>query len=181
MTARIYFYLCLGCLCAGIIWFCWLNSIIIFYWPGRSQIKSNPSTHLIEKKRIKLYFWLKEKWHVEETDIIWTSHAMQENLLLLINAWLKLMHDEALIEKQVNVQSVILADQTAFISCDRNFLDKPKSTYQKLICIESLLKTISTQNLGIKNIALLVDHKPLHDYHIDFSSPWPIEGFMHSA
>lgn len=175
-----YYYLYTACFIAGAIWFCWLNSILIINWPRKYHIKNSTPQHAIEKKRIKLYFWQKEKWHVEETDLIWILHDTQESLVLLINAWLKLMHDESLIEKQVNVQSVIQVDQQLFISFDRNILDKSKSAYQKIMCIESLLKTIQAQNLDIKNISFLVHHKPLHDYHLDFSFDWPIEGFMHS-
>jgi hypothetical protein len=44
--------------------------------------------------------------------------------------------------------------------------------------IEGLLKTLRENDIKIQRIHFLLHHQPLVDYHLDFSHPWPLEGFL---
>jgi hypothetical protein len=87
--------------------------------------------------------------------------------------------DEKTVQRTVNIESVVDdGGGTVYISFDRNPFDKQASTYTKLMWIEGLLKTIRDNESTVQQIYFLVHHQPLIDYHLDFSTAWPIVGFL---
>lgn len=173
-------FLLLSCLClaAGIITYAFYNELLIV------QIATNknslvPPVSTVEKKKFLLHYWHNAAWHTEDKELIQATD-LRKTIGYLITAWLNLLEEEQLIHKKTTVQSVML-DQTErelYISFDHSFLPKHYSTYEKLLLVEGLLKTIRASTPQISHIIFLVHHQPLQDAHLDFTQPWPITGFL---
>lgn len=134
---------------------------------------------LITKKTVKRIFWHNDQWQSEEAELLWSDNKA-ETLNYLIISWLALLDEEKVMEKKVSLQSIVLSPSglDAYCSFDRNPFNKNNSTYDKLMWIEGILKTILENGIKIQKIQFLVHHEPLHDFHLDFSNPWPITGFL---
>jgi len=80
----------------------------------------------------------------------------------------------------VSLQNVLISiDETeVYISFDRNLLNEENSTKEKLMLIESLLKTLRDNEITVQQVHLLVHHQEMLDSHLDFSHAWPIIGFL---
>lgn len=64
------------------------------------------------------------------------------------------------------------------LSFNKPILFSDWSIDRKLLFIEGLLRTIRATNLKIERVYFLVQDTYMVDAHLDFSHPWPIEGFM---
>ncbi len=171
-----YLLISLSALCAGTIFYGMYNDFIIIRFP----LKNVPSalTTTAQKKNFKLFYWAQGKWHMEEKELL--AQNAVKTLTYIIASWLALLEDERVMDKKVSVQSVLIdaLGTEAYISFDRNPFSKESSIYQKLMWIEGLLKTIRENGIPLKTIRFLVHHKPLQDQHLDFSSSWPISGYI---
>jgi hypothetical protein len=180
MKNRSYGFIILCCMLASGIYFAYNYNWIIFQYPSKTghRIASTCSTNA-SKRTIKRIFWNHGKWHHESADIIWSENKA-ETIQHLINSWLTLLDEEKIMTKKVSVQSVIISSSgaEAYISFDRNPFDKRSSTYHKSMWIEGLLKTLRDNSIKVQTIQCLVHHQPMHDVHLDFESPWPLEGFL---
>lgn len=154
------------------------NQNIIFLSPFCKETLSTPNM-IVTKKKITLHYWHNDIWKHEEVDIIW-SDDLTQTVTHLVNQWLSLLDEEKDNNKKVSLQSIALSPsgQEVFLSFDRNPFEKRSTSYEKWLWVESLLKTIRENNIGVKSIQLLIHHQPMNDYHIDFSKPWPLEGFL---
>ena len=179
MRTIFYCSIILFCMLLASIYFAYNQHWIIIQYPWALRTSLVPVHSSASKKTIKRIFWNQGKWHHETTDIIWSEHKA-ETIQHLVNSWLTLLDEEKLMTKKVSVQSVIISSSgtEAYISFDRNPFDKGSSTYQKSMWIEGLLKTVRDNAIKIQYIQFLVHHQPLHDIHLDFDSPWPLEGFL---
>ena len=180
MHKRSYIILCATALISGFIFFAIMNSWIIIRIPGFYSLTYDAQMHQFSyKKEVALHFYQNQGWYSEKMDIIWSD---DRNLALieLIKAWLLLCHEEKVCSKKINLESVLLDQHqsTAYVSFDSSFFTKQQTIFEKWMFIESLLKTINTNLNGISTVALLVHHCPLQDMHLDFSKPWPIQGFI---
>ena len=165
-------------LIAGCLFFALYNNWIIIHIPWKQY--SNPTSQQVAyKKNSTLWYWFNNIWHQETKELVW-SEQITDNLTNLVTSWLTLLNEESITDKKVSLQSVALSasDTEAYISFDRNPLDKQWNTATKLMVIEALLKTIRDAGIKIQTIRLLVHHQPLHDHHLDFSHSWPINGFL---
>ncbi len=160
--------------------FCALyNQWIIISIPHTHTIESshNPSFH---KKEITLHFFNNNKWHTEKQELLW-SHTTAKNAYQLINAWLSLLDEESIVPKKVTLQTALLSHTgTLYLSFDNHLFTKENIIFKKWMIIEGLLKTLSENDISIQNVQFLVQHQPLTDYHLDFSLPWPAQGFLNS-
>ncbi len=97
----------------------------------------------------------------------------------IVRAWLTYVTNEGLMPAPVQLEHVSTASSghTAIISLKSSLFGPNWSSKRKLECIEALLKTIQRANVAIHNVQLLVNHMPMGDDHLDFSSPWPIDGY----
>lgn len=163
----------------GVLYAAYAYNLIIIRLPYSSSTPHTEHTSLIttSKRKIPLFFWHNDTWNKEETELIWSTNS-QKNLHYVIDSWLTLLEEENIQEKRIALQSVAIYNNQAYISFDRNPFDKEMATIEKLLWIEGLLKTVRHNNADIQTIQFLVHHKVLHDYHLDFSNPWPIEGFF---
>ena len=51
------------------------------------------------------------------------------------------------------------------------------SIQKKWQLLDGLSRTISACELEIQSLAFLVRHETMQDDHLDFSQPWPVDGF----
>ncbi len=96
-----------------------------------------------------------------------------------VSAWLVDALQDGILTAPVHLQSasVIEAGQVAVLSFDRPLLDEGWATQQKWSSIESLLAALSSVNMPLNAVTLLCNHEPMHDEHLDFAAPWPIDGY----
>jgi len=110
--------------------------------------------------------------------MLWTGDKAT-NIQYLLQSWLSLLDEEQAMKKKVSIQAVLLAssDTQAYLSFDRNPFGQDDSTYDKLMWLEGLLKTLRENEIKLQGVYFLVHHQTMDDYHLDFSNPWPMYGF----
>jgi len=161
----------------AIIFFAWSHHWIILRIPLNVNNEMTYSL-MIQKKLITLYYFHGDKWKTEKQEILWSNNK-EKNIVQLINTWLIVLDEECITMKKVNLQSVIIAPSgSVYISFDRTILPKEESIFNKWMLIEGLLKTIAVHDKELSHIQFLVQHQPMNDNHLDFSLPWPINGFL---
>jgi len=169
-----------GAFIIGLITCAYLNNWIIIRLPYRSNVNEQwytaPTT---SKKKVTIFFWKHDQWRKEMTQLIWHQEH-EKNIETITKAWLSVLEDEGLITTPARLQSVLLSPPKtlAYLSFDRNFLPPDGPTYDKWLRIEGLLKTIRENNIPIAHVQFLVDQQPMSDYHLDFSNPWSVAGFL---
>lgn len=173
------------CLISGIIFFLFYREFIIINFNTNNLTLNKPTldtptinsgTH---KKELSFYFWHKNSWQEEKKQCLW-SDAKEFNLKQVITTWLSTLEQEGVISTKITAQLIAL-DSTgyfAFLSFDTNPITQNGPFYTKILWIEGLLKTIKNSGINIQSIHFLHNHKPLIDSHLDFSQPWPINGFI---
>ena len=181
MPYKSFFYLTVLGLIAGFLLVSFQKNWIILYFTPinfSNTAKQNrlPTFH---KKTVSLFFWKNNSWHNEQADILW-GHELEANLTNLIQSWLTIIDEEQLTVHKITLQTALISynSQIAYLSFDQNLLSSNSSTYQKLMLIEGLLKTLRHNHITIPSIQLLVQHQLIDDHHLDFSNPWPISGFL---
>lgn len=164
----------------GLITCAYLNNWIIIRFPSYLNDIDNFYTNAAtSKKKVTLFFWKHDQWRKETTHLSW-SQDQEKNIEAITKAWLSLLEDEGLITTPVRLQSVLLSPPKtqAYLSFDRNFLPQEGPVYDKWLRVEGLLKTIRENNISLSHIQFLVDHQPMSDYHLEFSNPWSVAGFL---
>ena len=133
----------------------------------------------VAKKDVWLMYWHNKKWNKEKIQILW-SNDKAKNIQYLVSSWLNLLEEELVIKKKISLQTVLLTSSgnIAYLSFDRNIFSRKYSTHEKLMLIEGLLKTIRENDITLQGIYFLVHHQIMDDYHLDFSNPWPLYGFL---
>jgi hypothetical protein len=171
----------IACLTAGILMFLIQRNWLIIYWnfgsvEGQTQLQKE---EISSRKKIRIYFWLDEKFRHEDTIIIWNNDNKGENLKHLVNSWLASLLDEKIISKKIELENVIISmqEQEVFISFSQVFSWQEWSIFQKYKLIDSLLKSIKEADRDIRLVNILVNNKPLEDEHLSFLQPWPTDGF----
>jgi len=153
--------------------------IIVRYPSYKSEVKQSLRSMKSSKKKVLLEYWHKKKWNKEKIDLLWTDDK-SKNIQYLINSWLTLLDEEGAMKKKVSLQAILLSSSgnKAYLSFDRNPFSKGCLTFDKLMWIESLLKTLRENGVQLQSVYFLVHHQIMEDYHLDFSNPWPICGFL---
>lgn len=176
-----YTLLALFCLSAGILFFLIQREFIIIQWsyPSHRNVQSI-YIDTTTTKALTLYFWNNERIIDHETSMVWHRTNTAENLKTLVSSWLSLAHSENIFSKLVILQDAVYASQSkeAYLSFDQPLLNPTWSIRKKIFVLQSLLKTISKTDLHVQHIVFLVNHKPMTDEHLNFSYPWPLDGFI---
>ena len=162
----------------GILFFLYQESWIIISLPNsNTTLYKNTST--IQSKETSLWIFSQGNLKKETTEIM-ISNDHAQTIKQLLNNWLVTLEEENIIDKQINVSSVILSPsgQDAFICFQENFLNKQASCFTKMMIIESMLKTLRDAQLGIINVRFLVHHQPMQDPHFNFDISWPVAGYQ---
>ncbi len=168
----------------GLLFHAYQKEWIILLLPFQTSdqaILSLPDHNHYEPKKIPLYFFKHEKWHFEETSIIWSSQ-ITENITAITNNWLMLMEDEKIIDTDIQLLSAIITEnKELFLSFNKDLFDKQSATLYKMMIIESLLKTLRENHISVQSVRFLVHHQTMIDDHINFNISWPMNGYIHSA
>ena len=156
--------------------------LIIRYPSYRHDIAQQKATLHVKRTPVIFHYFKDNNWHTENSELLW-GQDVAYNIQYLINSWLSFLDEEHLMKKKITVATVLLSStgSDAYISFDRNPLNKEASAYAKWMWIEGLLKTLRDQGIKVPNIHFLVHHQPLTDTHLDFSNPWPIQGYLSPA
>lgn len=167
---------CSICLIFGLIFFAYMQEIIIIRRPLFSI--DSASGAATDKKEIMLSFWHNHTWHQEKKELLWYED-IGTNVQNLINNLLTLLEEEHITRTKVSVQSVLItpSGRTAYVSFDHAPWTQEEPTYIKWLLIESILKTVRDANEDLETIHFLINHALCEDQHLDFSKAWPITGF----
>jgi hypothetical protein len=174
---QLYAYLSIACFCLGILFIVTQREWIIFNFSSeRIFIKNDKQTFY--KKNTQLFFYKNSQWKSERNDILWSSDQAT-NITNLIQNWLILLEEENITLNKITLQSTLITQnsQTAYLSFDQSLFSEDQNTYQKLMIVESLLKTLKENSITIPNVQILAHHKLIKDQHLDFSQAWPLAGF----
>lgn len=175
-----YLLITMTSLLAGITFFMYQQGWIVLNLPkvnGSYTLFKQDKNKLI-KKNINLFFWQNEKWHKESTEIIW-SDSISQNCFIIVSNWLNILDEEKIIDKKISLQNALSSsnEQEIYLSFDRVLFNDESSTFDKLMLIESLLKTLRDNDIEIKKVNFLVHNQEMRDNHLDFSHSWTITGF----
>ncbi len=153
--------------------------IIRHPWYSTSAYQMAQTESSTTKKKVRLIFWRADKWVNETQEIIWPQHDTQA-IYYLVNSWLTLLDDDAIMDKKVTLQTAIISPSGSdlYLSFDRNPLPTECSTFVAWMWVEGLLKTLRENGIHLQNVQFLVHHQPVVDDHLDFSNPWPLAGFF---
>ena len=176
MTTKSLILTCSICLVIGLIFFAYMQEIIII---RRPLFTTEQGTVIhTTKKEVPLSFWHNNTWQQEKKELLWHEN-LGTNVQNLINNLLKLLEEEHIKHKKASVQSVLIAPsgRTAYVSFDRVPYAKEDTTYDKWLFIEGILKTVKKNTSGLDAIQFLVNHTAWVDQHLDFSKGWPLDGF----
>lgn len=181
MKNNIFIVTILACL-GAFGYFAYNQELLLFRFPSFQKNSIEVPIASITKKKVNRIYWNNDVWRHEDTELLWPEN-ISNALLYLITSWLALLDEEKIMDKKVTVQSVIVSpsQNDVYISFDRNPFTKKQSTYEKLMWIEGILKTIRETGTKVQNIHFLVHHQPVHDFHLDFSNPWPVTGFVENS
>jgi hypothetical protein len=175
------FIIFLCCLFAGILFFLIQRQWLIIHWASYTPTlgtkeKNKTGEH---KKKLSLFYWKNDKFFHDDTYVIWYENTVSENLKTIITKWLTYITDEKILPHTPTIESVAILStkHEAIISFSAIFDWKEWSIFKKWILIESLCKTIKSVTPEINSLIFLVKNEPMHDEHLDFSHPWPIEGY----
>lgn len=168
-----------ACFIIGALVLAYTQDWIMFRFPSaQSETLETTKNLRARKKQVNLLFWHDKKWNTERVDILETDDTSL-TLQHLINRWLSLLAEDHIMSKKVTLQSVLIASNgQAYLSFDRTPFDEQSSTHEKWMWIEGLLKTVRENNIHVQSIHFLVHHQNMKDYHLDFSKPWPLSGFL---
>jgi len=168
------------CFLFGFFFFAFYNGLIILRYPSyRAEVEQFIENMKVDKKKVFLFYRNKKKWNKEKVYLLWTNDKAK-NIEYLINSWLTLLDEERVMKKRVSLQTVLLASslQKAYLSFDRNPFSSDSPTHEKWMWVEGLLKTLRENDIDLQTVYFLVHHQIMDDYHLDFSNPWPICGFL---
>lgn len=179
MKQRLLFFLAIISFFLGIMTYLCINNLIIFRGFSALRKEQQIITSFKEKKKNIILFFFKNNRITQEAESIILTEDHQENCITLINRWLSVLADESLVPFRIKLQaaSVDSTGKKLILSFEQNFLNGSDSVFKKIMTIEALLKTIRNNITHIQEVYFLVNHRPLHDDHIDTSHAWPIHGF----
>src|SRR3989339_1077963 len=159
---KIYLIIAATTFLVGILYYTWREEWIIIRhpWWHAHQDKITPNAYT--KKKITIYAWYNNQWIQEQNDAIWSENNEAENIKHLTQASLNLLFEEEIIKKKIHVETTLnTADNSEFIIIfDRNPFSKQLSIHEKHMIIESILKTLRTNNVQNSKIRFLVNHQP---------------------
>lgn len=168
----------------GILFFFLYNNwlIVSFGFPRLSNTTEKPTITRSEKKTIHIRYQHDNELKDEKKELLW-SNNMQANTEHLIRSWLSILDEEEPTEKPCALQDIGFSsyEQELFISFDQSPLINKYPVYTQYLIIKSLLKTIESALIPAKRIRFLVQHRPIDSMYLDFSFPWPINGFCEST
>jgi len=160
----------------GVVTYAWFNHrLIITYKPHHTHYTTGKP---IATQTAHIRYILHNTWHSEERTII-SCNNTEEHALRITQEWLAVMQEHDAVVQPCHVQSTVSSStgHIVYISFDHIPFSKQSSLYSKWITVESLLETLRINGVQNQSVHLFVDHQPIQDDHLDFTYPWPSEGF----
>jgi hypothetical protein len=152
--------------------------IIIRLPTAKIDVQTSPTHKKTERKKTTLYYWFRDMWHSETSEILF-SEDIATTLEHLVQNWLATLEEEQITDKKVILQTAMTTPAgLGYVSFASTPFSSEDPTWKKLMWAEGLLKTIRHNIKGIHQVQFLVNHKQIHDENLDFSSPWPISGWL---
>ena len=163
----------------GLCIYSYQKSWIVFRFPfaQESEIIVNQPEQQAKKVTITGYWYTKDRWYQETSTILWSSQ--EQNITQILNYWFETAFQEKVIFTDLHVETVALTNQQeALISLDSSPFNSGMSIYEKLMIMESILKTLRMNNSKACYIRFLLHHEPLYDNHLDLIRAWHINGYL---
>lgn len=178
MKKHILFSAISACFFLGCLFYAFMHEYIIIRLPLSSALMPPDHAPHTFKKNIVISAWKSQEYMIERRDLLWSTDT-SSNCCRLLNAWCAYAYDEGIISKNAHVDSAIITPKTQelYLSFDCFPFSKKASSYDTWMIIESILKTLRDNKIPISRIHFLVDHQPFTSSYLDFSQPWPLEGF----
>lgn len=176
------YLLLIPCSLIGVIFYLLQNNLLLIHWISKPDtqtllaLQKNSSS----RKKVTIFAWKKNTFTGTPTEVLWTQENDQHNLHNLVGAWLSCLQEENIVSRYVKLESIAYSplSKEGIISFSQSPLEPGWSIFEKWHCIESLSKTIRNTNLPIVSLIFLINNQTMEDDHLDFSSPWPIDGFI---
>jgi hypothetical protein len=177
MNNKNYIIPCIAAFTISLLFFAYHKEYILFNFGSKINNESN-AKHA-QKQTILIHFWYQNEWHTETVSLLFSDNAAT-NMQQVVSRWAQLLNEEKIIKKKIALESAAITfdKQELIISFDRVPWNKEWNTFDKWMTIEGLLKTIKTTGSSIKKVRFLVNQQPVQDPHLDFTNPWPVEGFL---
>jgi hypothetical protein len=177
MNNKNYIILCVAAFITGLLLFAYHKEYIIFNFHRKLNNESFQAS--VQKQTIPIHFWHQNEWHSDQVSLLFSDDSTA-NMQQLVSRWVQLLNEEKIIKKKVALESVAITfdKQELIISFDKIPWNKEWNTYDKWMTVEGLLKTVKEVDRSIKKVRFLVNQQLLQDIHLDFTNPWPIEGFI---
>ena len=167
---------------AGIIFFLWQQGFIVLHipWHNRLHNVALHKTSSFQRKSIMLYHWKNNKWYETSSTVLWDTQNSAESIKNLVNSWVQSAQDEQLVMHAFWLRHVAVTSlgSELLLSFSQSILVQEWSIAEKILFIEGLLKTIHTVAGDVQKLFFLVHDDYMPDNHLDFSRPWPVEGFI---
>lgn len=161
----------------GIIFFAFQESWIIINIPQTTiwQNLQKPQTVQLDSK----FFAFKNNQWIHEIKQVIKTDKQTETIQNIVNSWLLFLEEEHILTKTITVESVVLSPtkKIAFISFDHNLFIPQATTYECLMLIEAILKTMRENKIDLQSIQFLIHHKPWTDHRLNMQIAWPITGY----
>lgn len=180
MRKIIYLALSIVSILVGSLFYAITHNIIIIRYPPNYTIKTAHGG--LNKELMRFTYWkgtvpVHEWRHIiqDEEDIV--------NAQRIIAMYWTIIEDNGLFPSRIQVQSTA-TDRTGKVllcSLSDNPCNTEASTLTAWLLIEGLILTLRELMPQFQKILFLVNHEPLVHPTLDYSCPWPFEGFSTSA
>lgn len=175
---RYSYFLLASSLAAGAILFAFTNHYLIFTGFSHESSMAYDLIHrAVAKKKVKLFTVYENSWQEEEQEILWPYEPL-EQARSLVEAWLAFIAENSDAAVPVKLQAVLMSTAILYLSFDRAPFEAHLSSFDKLMWVESLLKTLRENGMHNSAVQILVNHQLFADPHLDCSRSWPMSGFL---
>lgn len=174
-----FLFLFVGTICLGMLLFFVSRSLIIIRWPMHTYSRDEHKLVVASYKKVICTCW-KTGAYIPEERVLVGYDSMTKNLTLLVKEWLSFSQSEHVVNQDVVFQdcSMVIDKKTVLLSFSHNIFNQNASIQEKTHIVFSLFKTIRDSGILISAAMILVNHLPMSDDHLDFSFPWPMDGFV---
>lgn len=159
----------------GMLFFAWYHELILVCLDRQANVPSMRVT----QQTVSLWYFKAPHWLKEQQPIIIESNDAISYIQKIIEQWLLALFNNALIAKKIALQSVAYSNSgfDVYISFDRSPFHQQQSTYQKIMLINALGKTLQENGIKAHRMYLLVQHAYLSDPHVLCNYGMPISGY----
>jgi hypothetical protein len=164
----------------GIVFFAYQESWIIINIP-QTAIWQNLQKSQSINMNAQLWAFKNNEWIQETKQIIKTDDTI-ETVQNLLNSWFLFIEEELIPCEVTIVESVALSptQKIAFISLSNNPFIPQATTYDCLMMIEGILKTIRENKIQLQSVQFLIGHKPWVDHRLNMQIAWPLTGYLNN-